>query len=220
MNKPIKMGDFFDSVHKDYDEVHTSHINNGSEFYIAISKPITSTIEKIRVLNIGCGTGLEFESILKKIPFAQIDCIDLSLEMLNLLKERLNKSTCQLNTFCCSYLDFKYEDDIYDYIIASATLHHLLDDEKMKLFTKIFNSLKIEGTLIVGDRYSTIEESKIKLEEYEKYLRIGLDVKSGQYHVDIPTTVENEQKLLEDTGFKGIKIIWYSKNYTIITAAK
>jgi len=221
MNKPIKMGDFFDSVHKDYDEVHTSHIHNGNEFYKVISSPIQPTKEKVKVLNIGCGTGLEFESILKKIPCAEIDCIDLSSKMLNLLKKRLYQSTCQLNTFCCSYLEFNYQDNVYDYIIASATLHHLLDDEKLKIYSKLILSLKNNGMLIIGDKYSSSdEESASKLKGYQEYVKDGIDVKSGQYHIDIPTTLNNEKKLLNNTGFRDIEKIWNSENYTIIIAKK
>ena len=221
MGNPIKMGEFFDSVHHDYDEVHTSHIDNGEEFYIAISKPIRPSQEKVKILNIGCGTGLEFESILKKIPNAEMDCIDLSSKMLDLLMERLINSTCKLNTFCCSYLDFNYQDNAYDYIIASATLHHLLDNEKSDLYSKLITSLKLNGIFIIGDKFApSDEEANLKQGEYQEYIQNGIDVKSGQYHIDIPTTLHNEKILLTKTGFTIIEKIWSSKNYTIITVTK
>jgi len=221
MDKPIKMGKFFDSVHHDYDEVHTSHIDNGKEFYIAISRPVKPTEERVRVLNIGCGTGLEFESILEKIPNAEVDCIDLSFKMLNLLEKRLKNSSCKLNSFCCSYLDFNYQNSLYDYAIASATLHHLLNDEKLNIYSKLIMSLKNSGILIIGDKFAPSDEAaNLKLAEYQEYINNGIDVKSGQYHIDIPTTFNNEQILLNDTGFKNVEKIWFSRNYTIITAKK
>ncbi len=221
MTKPARMGDFFNSVHKDYDEIHTSHIDNGKGFYTAISKPILSTEKNIKILNIGCGTGLEFESILLKVPNADIDCIDLSPEMLNLLKKRLKNFSCDLNIFCCSYLDFVYQDGMYNYIIASATLHHLLDSEKLNLYFKLLSALKNNGIFIIGDKYVlTPEEANIKLAEYNNYIRQGIDTKKGQYHIDIPTTTDNERILLKRAGFNKIKVIWQSTNYSIITCRK
>ncbi|MCP4179401.1 MAG: class I SAM-dependent methyltransferase [bacterium] len=150
-----------------------------------------------------------------------MDCIDLSSKMLDLLKERLINSTCKLNTFCCSYLDFNYQNNAYEYIIASATLHHLLDDEKSVLYSKLITSLKSNGFFIIGDKFAPLEkDANLKLVEYKKHIQNGLDVNSGQYHIDIPTTLKNEKKLLNETGFRYIKKIWSSKNYTIITALK
>ena len=37
------MGEFFDSVSKNHDEVHTSHIDQGEAYYLAISDPVIAT---------------------------------------------------------------------------------------------------------------------------------------------------------------------------------
>jgi len=214
------MGDFFDSVSDTYDEVHTAHIDRGEEYYMAISNPFESTSKKVKILNLGCGTGLDLASILKKTPNATLCCIDLSQKMLSILEERYSAGSHSITKHLVSYLDFEYSPNEYDYILASSTLHHLLDKEKSDLFQKLFNALKNNGYLVLGDYYVSDDEAKEYLELYFNFKSKGIDISEGKYHIDIPTTRESEIDLLNRSGFKGIETIWESANFSIITARK
>lgn len=217
---PKLMGAFFDSVSSDYDDVHTSHIDKGDEYHVALSDPVVSTNNRISILDIGCGTGLELSSILPKVPNAHFHCIDLSQKLLEQLKDRLSGSTCTYSVYQGSYLDCEYPLSLYEYTIASATLHHLTDKEKLRLFPKLLRSLKGEGVLIIGDWYASYDDVQSQLEAYYGFLSDGLDVTNGRYHLDIPTTRGNEQELLRRSGFTSIEVIWESFNFSIVTARK
>jgi tRNA (cmo5U34)-methyltransferase len=217
---PELMGNFFDFVSPDYDKVATSHIDRGDEYYLAISNPIKPTNRNVKILDIGCGTGLELVNVLRKVPNSHLYCIDLSQKMLEIMRERLRNSSCTISMYHESFLDYEYPLNEYDYIIASGALHHLLDEEKLHLFPKILKSLTNGGTFILGDYFVSSDEAEAQLDIYHGFLSNGIDVKNGKYHIDIPTTCENEMVLLNQSGSNNIKIIWESSNFSIIVARK
>ena len=218
--KPELIGTFFNSVAQDYDEVHTAIIDGGNEYYQNISTPIKPSSNGIMILNLGCGTGLELVGVFKRAPNAHLHCVDLSQNMLKIMNERFCNESFKITVYQESYLNFEFPINKYDYIIASATLHHLLDTEKLNLFPKILRSLKDKGTFILGDYYVSETEVKSQLKIYKDYLTKGIDVKDGKYHIDIPTTNNNERILLKESGFKDIETIWESSNFAIITSVK
>jgi len=214
------MAAFFNSVSYDYDEVHKANIDGGDEYYKNISTPIKPSNNGITILNLGCGTGLELVGVFKRAPNAHLHCLDLSKNMLTKMNERFGNESVKITTYQESYLDFDFTTNSYDYIIASATLHHLLDTEKLSLFPKIWRSLQDKGTFILGDYYVSKTEVKSLLKIYNEYLANGIDVKDGKYHIDIPTTINNERILLKESGFKDIETLWKSSNFAIITSVK
>ncbi|MCP4755429.1 MAG: class I SAM-dependent methyltransferase [Proteobacteria bacterium] len=219
-DQPRLMGDFFDRVAHDYDVVHTSHIDRGEEHYLALSSPIAPTMAGLKMLNIGCGTGLELAGVLKKIPNAHIHCIDLSRKMLDILEKRYRSGAHSISTELGSYLNYEYPPNEYDYVMASGTLHHLLDEEKLDLYPRLLNSMMDGGCLIVGDYFVSAAEAKNHLDTYRGLLSKGIDLKRGKYHIDIPTTCDNEKTLLSRSGFGNTETIWESSNHAIIVAKK
>ncbi len=217
---PKLMGDFFDFVSSEYDKVHTANIDGGAEYYRAISDPVKPTDESLQILNIGCGSGLEMPHLFKNVPNSHIHCIDLSEKMLDKMEERFSDTSYKISTSVESYLDFQYPQNKYDYIIASATLHHLLNHEKSPLFSKILESLKSEGVFILGDYFVSPKEAETQLELYKELQQKGVDVSDGKYHIDIPTTSDNDLSLLENTGYINIKKVWKSSNFSIFSAQK
>ena len=76
------MGAFFDRRIGSYEE-HMSPWKRHYEWLAGLISPLTRTL-----LDIGCGTGLELDSIYKKIPELQVTGIDLSAEMLAVLRQK------------------------------------------------------------------------------------------------------------------------------------
>lgn len=139
----VLMGEFFDHVSETYDEVHSSHIDRAGEYYAALSEPIEATHLPIDVLDIGCGSGLELESLFLKAPNAQVLCIDLSRRLMDKLLCRYADK--KITPHIESYLSYSYPRGQFSYIIASATLNHLLDDEKRELYPKLRQALTYSG---------------------------------------------------------------------------
>jgi len=79
------MSQFFNERADEYEEHMRSFV---LELYDVIASPISTTRETISILDLGCGTGLEFEAVFARAPNALITGVDVSEEMLFRLREK------------------------------------------------------------------------------------------------------------------------------------
>lgn len=213
----LPMGEFFDSVAHQYDIVHTSNIDRGEEYYQAIAIPFEVSNSELQILDLGAGTGLDLVSLFERLPLAHVDCVDLSEKLMKQLLSRFPEKSDSISLRTENYLEVHYPQKWYDYILASATFHHFRDDEKECLFQKLARTIKDKGSLVIGDFYVSSEIAGMFQAHYESLLAKGVDVCNGKYHLDIPTTIENEKQLLVAAGFEEPKIHWQSENYTVLS---
>ena len=87
MMKLEKMDDFFAARIDGYDEHMKRDIEGASGFY-AYTASLLPLAGGSRVLDLGCGTGLELEEYFVLNPGAAVTGIDLSEAMLNVLKAK------------------------------------------------------------------------------------------------------------------------------------
>jgi tRNA (cmo5U34)-methyltransferase len=214
----LPMGEFFNSVAQQYDEVQTSNIDRGEEYYEALAAPFETTQHKVSLLSLGAGSGLDLVSPFQKIPFMQVDCVDMSDELMKILKNRFPGKSGAIDFRIENYLEMNYPEKRYDYVLASATLHHLRDKEKKSLFRNLATCLKDTGKLVIGDFYVSSEIAVLFKNHYDSFIAKGLNVHHGKYHLDIPTTIGNEMELLVAAGFEKPELHWQSSNYSVISA--
>ncbi len=86
-----KMDDFFTARVDGYDEHMRNTIEGASSFY-KYTASLLPEKSGAKVLDLGCGTGLELEEYFLVNPFAKITGIDLTEAMLNALKEKFADS--------------------------------------------------------------------------------------------------------------------------------
>lgn len=217
-SRPLPMGEFFDRVVDQYDDVHTSHIDQGEAFYVAIAEPVTPTVTRIDVLSLGAGTGLDLVGVVERAPNAHLHCIDVAGLMLARLEARF--AAAQVTTHQASYLTFDFPAAGYDYVFAAATLHHFTDDEKRLFYPKLVPALRPGGKLVVGDYYVSRHDASLFRAHYDKLIREGYDLASGKYHIDIPTTLAREVDLFRQAGFSSVEVTWQSSNYAILVVTQ
>lgn len=213
MQQVEKMDEFFNQRVSGYDQHMEGTVQDG--YYQSISEPIKETENKIKILDLGIGTGIELEKLFKKVPNAQIIGVDLSEGMLKQLLEKYSSFKEQITTIKGSYFHVPFGHKKYDFIISSMTMHHFLEDKKVELYKKIKSALNDNGMYIEGDYIVNENEEKECLEEYFKILE-GLPEKeiNGDYHIDIPFTREKQERLLREAGFTNIEIIWQEGSAT------
>jgi trans-aconitate methyltransferase len=78
------------------------------EQYEKLGTFITKTDEPLRILDIGCGSGIEYAYIWEKAPNAHITGVDLSEGMLNALAAKYADRKEQWASFKESYFEYKY----------------------------------------------------------------------------------------------------------------
>lgn len=219
-NQIEPMAKFFDSRAEGYEDHMRGCVNDFSEFYKTISKPIPDTDKTLLILDLGCGTGLEIEDIYKKAPNASLVCVDVSQEMLAKLKEKYSAISKTISLVKESYLTFKYEPSKYDFIVSVMTMHHFEYDVKLKLYSSIRNSLKDGACYIEGDYIVSEKEEKKKLDEYFSLKKSRPEILDGSYHIDIPFSKETQLKLFKAAGFSKVDLIWEKGDDVIFVAHK
>jgi tRNA (cmo5U34)-methyltransferase len=213
------MRSFFNRRAQDYDLHMSDGHENYEEDFVSLCKEIPQNDAKINIMDLGCGTGAELEAIFQKAPQTHVVCMDVAEKMLAILRETHTRYSKNIKTVCASYGEADFGDNTYDYMVACNTLHHLLAEEKLKLYAKIRKGLKDNGYLLILDYLAKNPEEEQSARE--KYLALR---KSGEisgteiYHIDLMMTREHEVGLLEMAGFMCRTVEIINGNDIIISA--
>ena len=215
---PEKMKSFFNTRAEIYDAQQVKNIDGGDKCYRKIAQYIPDHAKTL--LDLGCGTGLELESIFEKFPAIDVTGIDLADKMLEKLAAKYSKYS--INLINGSYLTVDIGTKKYDAVISVMSLHHFTHSQKQKLYTNICRSLKSNGVFIECDYMVGSNDSDMEahfLSEREKLLT-DHNLTEDLYHYDIPFTVEHEMSLLTESGFQSVKKVWGVENTIMLLAMK
>lgn len=208
-----EMSDFFTRRLDGYEE----HMAIWENSYRSFAESLPSECEKI--LDLGCGTGLELDSIFRKNPVIDVTGVDLCQSMLEQLQKK--HSGRRLTTVCQDYFQYDFGHGKWDAVISFESLHHFLPERKGELYRKIFDGLKDSGVFILGDYIACCDEEEELLHKvYLKKRRQSAIPEHCFVHFDIPLTLEHERELLENAGFVIEKVLCNPDNATILTARK
>ena len=210
-----KMGEFFDRRLEGYEEHQLTAIAAAGEFY-----PFTAAClpkkEGARVLDLGCGTGLELSYYFEITPTAQLTCIDLAPGMLAALQKKFAERKVQV--IQGSYFDLPLGENRYDAAVSVESLHHFTKAQKIPLYQKLVRALTEKGYFVLTDYFAADDEEEAalrrQLEQLKKEQGIADD---AFYHFDTPLTVEHEMEALRQAGFSNVKLLsrWEGATRTI-----
>ncbi len=200
-----KMSDFFDKRLDGYDEHMMSNIESANGFYLYTAELLPTT-NGAKILDLGCGTGLELEPYFRLNPSVQIMGIDLTESMLNVLKAKFPEK--DLSLICGSYFDVPFEENAFDAAVSVESLHHFTKEEKVPLYMKLCKALKDGGYFILTDYFalSDIDEKSFRNELLRLKKEQGID-DNEFYHYDTPLTVEHETEALLEAGFSSVEVL-------------
>ena len=213
INKLEKMAEFFDNRLEDYDNHQLTCIESADEFFSFTARLLPKN--ECHVLDLGCGTGLELEYYFKLNPNAKITGIDLAPRMLNALKNKFPNKDIKL--ILGSYFDVPFERNFYDAVVSVESLHHYVKEEKVRLYKKIYDSLKEGKSFILTDYFSLSNEEEFMHRNNLEILKIELCINDNEfYHYDTPLTVEHEIEVLKEAGFNKVEVLnSWGQTYTI-----
>ena len=119
------------------------------------------------LLDLGCGTGLELDYILKRIPDTAVTGIDISPAMLARLGER--HAGKNIKTVCADYLKYDFGGNVYDAAVSVESLHHFTVEAKTELYSRVCRALRDNGTFILCDYFAwSYEVERMCAEAFEK----------------------------------------------------
>lgn len=196
--------EFFAGRVPEYDEVHKT--------FMETKKMLTEniTVNPIKVIDLGAGTGLELIEFFKKYPNSKVKAIDLTQEMLDKIKERDFRD--KVDIVCGDFFECDFGKD-NDVIMSTSALHHFLYKDKIRLYKKIYDSLREGGEFINSDYIvDTPEQEQQCIKDYEDKIN---------KHNDTPLTLDHELEILRMVGFTDIEVKQPEKeNYKLIKAKK
>lgn len=212
-----KMSDFFTARVAGYDEHMLNYVEGCKDGYVKMAELLPQ--DAVELLDLGCGTGLELNEIFKNKPFINVTGIDLTKAMLDKLKQKYSDK--KMSLINASYFDCDFGNCKYDAAISFQTMHHFPHEDKIKLYSKIFNALKAGGQYIECDYMVTKQEDEDFYYSENKRIRKEQGIPDGEfYHYDTPCTIDNQLSLLSKAGFITAKMSWRVKNTTIIVSQK
>lgn len=214
-----KMGEFFDSRLNEYDNHQITCIKSADEFYPFTAKCMPDD-KCAKILDLGCGTGLELEYYFKLNPLASITGIDLAPEMLERLKSKFPDKDITL--ILGSYFDVSFGGELYDAAVSVESLHHFTKEEKIPLYKKLYDALKNGGYFILTDYFAVSDNKEKQFRDELIRLKKEQDITDNEfYHYDTPLTVVHETEALREAGFLSVEILnSWSATYTIKAVKK
>ena len=148
------------------DEENTYPFAGYRDVLNAIYKEVLESDTKT-VLDIGFGTGTLTTALYEKglTVFGQ----DFSEEMIKIAKEKMPKAKLFAGDFTKGLVESLMENK-YDVIIATYSLHHLTDDEKIHFIKSLINLLNPGGKILIGDvAFENREALEACKESYKDY---------------------------------------------------
>jgi tRNA (cmo5U34)-methyltransferase len=206
-NAPIRaeeMGEFFNARIDGYESWRFEQFKWQYERFGA---SIPETDAPLRVLDIGCGTGIEYAYIWAKAPNAHITGVDLSDGMLAALAEKYADRKGQWKTVKASYFDYDYPENAFDIVVSNQTMHHFLPEQKLPLYRDLFKTLKPGGFYIECDFIVDEPLAKAYWARYERIMKNNPAEEIGSYHIDIPCDLEMQKDLLHRAGFSPVIVL-------------
>ena len=199
-----QMDDFFTARVIGYDEHMRTTIEGASGFY-AYTASLLPMENEARVLDLGCGTGLELEEYFRLNPDADVTGIDLSEAMLNALREKLPDR--KISLLQGSYFDIPFGEEAYDAAVSVESLHHFPTELKEKLYRKLHAALKSGGCFVLTDYFAESDELETEYFQNLKQLKKEQGLPENVFfHYDTPLTVDHEIQVLQRAGFSDVQI--------------
>lgn len=200
-----RMNEFFNKRLDGYDEHMMTNIESSDVFYPFTADCLPKT-DGAKILDLGCGTGLELEHYFRLNPSAKITGIDLTQSMLNALKNKFPEK--DLTLICGSYFDVPFDENTFDAAVSVESLHHFTKEEKIPLYTKLCKSLKDNGYFILTDYFALTDEDEQTFRNELLRLKKEQGIDDNEfYHYDTPLTVEHETEALLQAGFSSVEVL-------------
>ncbi|MBQ8849174.1 MAG: class I SAM-dependent methyltransferase [Clostridia bacterium] len=217
----------FNFVAREYDANRKKFIPCFNDYYENTTKFIISNIEKPkRVLDLGAGTGLLSYFWYQECPLTEYILVDIADEMLNIARKRFEG----INNISYQVMDYSKElpNEDFDVIASALSIHHLENEDKQKLFTRIYDKLPSGGLFVNYDQFCG-EQSEIS-KWINSYWKIQLATSGLTEHdielwrerqkLDRECSVGEEIEMLRKSGFKIVECVYSCQKFSVIVAIK
>jgi len=233
----------------DYDAaapvIHPRYVES-QDAVLAALREQAFTQRAFHVVDLGGGSGRLVERVLEDFPAATVTLVDQSEPFLELARQRLARFNGR-----ASFVTAKLQDDwrgglaAIDAVVSTSAIHHLLSEEKQRLFGEIFDELTAGGVFINGDEARPAEDEEFRsvLEWWRDHMNgavasgaipatfeeivakwtrrnleeFGAPFQSGN---DCLETIETQVGYLRAAGFVEVNVPWQRELWAAFVARK
>ncbi|MUU76099.1 carboxy-S-adenosyl-L-methionine synthase CmoA [Helicobacter pylori] len=190
-------------------------------------KPLPKSLPKPLIYDLGCSTGNFFIALNQQIQQdIELVGIDNSMPMLKKAQEKL-KDFNNVRFECMDFLEVEFKE-------ASAfsllfVLQFVRPMQREVLLKKIYNSLALNGVLLVGEKIMSedriLDKQMIELyylyKQNQGYSHNEIAFKrEALENVLVPYSLKENIALLESVGFKHVEALFKWVNFTLLVARK
>lgn len=175
--------------------------------------------QRIRAIDLGCGTGAVSRRLLDSCPGMELTCLDMAEGMLDIARQRL-AGCVDVRYVLADLYEFEF-DGPYDVVVSSLALHHIVTDEDKKaLYQRIFDALLPRGSFYNADIVlgSDAQTQALYMERWRSFLvqtfseeEVDNALMPRYYREDSPARLLDHMRWLGEVGFREVDVVW--KNY-------
>lgn len=217
----------FNLIAEEYDKNRKKFIPCFDDYYKNTTKFIAANIEKPkRILDLGAGTGLLSYFWYLNYPESEYVLVDIADDMLNIARKRFEG----IDNVSYKILDYSNElpDGEFDIIASALSIHHLEDDEKLKLFAQIYDKLPSGGLFInydqfcadqteMNDWFNSYWENQMENSGLTEH---DINLWKERRKLDRECSVEKEIEMISKCNFKTVKCVYSYQKFSVIVAIK
>lgn len=194
---------YWEKIKKDQPISESQRTESEKNLYRHVAKKIGISKED-KVLEVACGLGLGSSLILSEFSPTEIKAIDISntqIERAKTLNQKIIKKSKKLDFQIGKAEKIPFQDQSFEKVFSIEAVQHFSSVESF--IKESYRILKPKGKIAVATFFATDKDAQKKASLLIKTVNDGID------HL-IP--ISDVRKMLEDAGFKNIKIESIGKN--------
>lgn len=212
-----KMADFFTARVNGYDQHMLDEVEGCAEGYPLMASLVPAGTK--RLLDLGCGTGLELDYLFPRLPDVAVTGVDLTQAMLDELRRK--HSGRNLTLICGDYFQVELGRECFDCAISFETMHHFPRGPKTALYRRICEALVPGGCYIECDYMVDTQAEEDHWFAENDRLRKESGITDDSYcHYDTPHTIANGTAMLHEAGFASVEQVFRLGGTVMLVARK
>lgn len=209
--------DFFNSVAHLWD---AKFAGDSACLHRETARRVAPTDEAVRILDVGCGTGLELEAIFERAPNARVTAMDQAPRMLAEVERKYAARMHQIDLLEASCVDWPAELVGFDYVVSILCVHHFPPDTKVGIYRSFRQALKAGGVYVEGDQMTAGETGSEDHELFERWIAKLPGGRLGEWNFDVTLTAATNRALLLDAGFGAVEGPWFVEGGGVLRALR